>query len=326
MRKTPGNSDVDNASRDCFRERAFCLRPLKQSHDALSTSLLPGLLRNSEVANNGMGFPGSLTWCNSSLRIGEKLHHLLMVYAFYFLATIFLLPLDKTREIMAKLESLKQLEGKPKYGFVAAFFDRIYVNSCIKFPFKWFFSTYNTFSNMMLGMKITRTAFKRLFLVTIKPDGEDTAGYEAFNDELKKRSSQKPFYSDAYQGCLRIFGGKCFMNKTSFKVTKSRFCACKFTSYIRRPYSAYNGNNPILSYPLLSYSIIISYPSLSCRILSYPILSYPILSYSIISCFSPLFCSSYQYIAIHFCHDTNKYSLSFYFKTFFSFIFVCTIV
>ena len=125
---------------------------------------------------------------------------------------------------------------------------------------------------MMLGMKITRTAFKRLFLVTIKPDGEDTAGYEAFNDELKKRSSQKPFYSDAYQGCLRIFGGKCFMNKTSFKVTKSRFCACKFTSYIRRPYSAYNGNNPILSYP-----------TLSCRILSsYPILSYPILSYSII--------------------------------------------
>ena len=225
-----------------------------------------------------MGFPGSLTWCNSSLRIGEKLHHLLMVYAFYFLATIFLLPLDKTREIMAKLESLKQLEGKPKYGFVAAFFDRIYVNSCIKFPFKWFFSTYNTFSNMMLGMKITRTAFKRLFLVTIKPDGEDTAGYEAFNDELKKRSSQKPFYSDAYQGCLRIFGGKCFMNKTSFKVTKSRFCACTFTSYIRRPYSAYNGNNPILSYPLLSYSIIISYP-----ILPYPILSFPILSYSIIS-------------------------------------------
>ena len=229
-----------------------------------------------------------------------------MVYAFYFLATIFLLPLDKTREIMAKLESLKQLEGKPKYGFVAAFFDRIYVNSCIKFPFKWFFSTYNTFSNMMLGMKITRTAFKRLFLVTIKPDGEDTAGYEAFNDELKKRSSQKPFYSDAYQGCLRIFGGKCFMNKTSFKVTKSRFCACTFTSYIRRPYSAYNGNNPILSYPLLSYSIIISYPilpylvvfyhhilsypTLSCRILSsYPILPspvvfYPILSYPTLSC------------------------------------------
>ena len=51
LRKRPGNSDVDNASRDCFWGRAFCLRPLKQSHDALSTSLLPGLLRNSEVAN-----------------------------------------------------------------------------------------------------------------------------------------------------------------------------------------------------------------------------------------------------------------------------------
>ena len=49
LRKRPGNSDVDNASRDCFWGRA--LRPLKQSHDALSTSLLPGLLRNSEVAN-----------------------------------------------------------------------------------------------------------------------------------------------------------------------------------------------------------------------------------------------------------------------------------
>ena len=30
-------------------------RPLKQSHDALSTSLLPGLLRNSEVANTTSG-------------------------------------------------------------------------------------------------------------------------------------------------------------------------------------------------------------------------------------------------------------------------------
>ena len=52
LRKRPGKSEVDNASWDCFRGRAFCLRPLQQSHDALSTSLLPGLLRNSEVANN----------------------------------------------------------------------------------------------------------------------------------------------------------------------------------------------------------------------------------------------------------------------------------
>ena len=52
LRKRPGNSDVDNASRDCFWGRAFCLRPLKQSHDPLSTSLLPGLLRNSEMANS----------------------------------------------------------------------------------------------------------------------------------------------------------------------------------------------------------------------------------------------------------------------------------
>ena len=51
LRKRPGISDVDNASRDCFWGRAFCLRPLKQSHDPLSTSLLPGLLRNSEMAN-----------------------------------------------------------------------------------------------------------------------------------------------------------------------------------------------------------------------------------------------------------------------------------
>ena len=51
LRERNGNSDVDNASRDCFWGRVFCLRPLKQSHDALSTSLLPGLLRNSEMAN-----------------------------------------------------------------------------------------------------------------------------------------------------------------------------------------------------------------------------------------------------------------------------------
>ena len=49
--KKPGNSDVDNASRDCFWGRAFCLRPPKQSHDPLSTSLLPDFLRNSEMAN-----------------------------------------------------------------------------------------------------------------------------------------------------------------------------------------------------------------------------------------------------------------------------------
>ena len=51
LRKRPGSSDVDNASQDCLGGRAFCLRPLKQSHDLLSTSLLPGLLRNFEMSN-----------------------------------------------------------------------------------------------------------------------------------------------------------------------------------------------------------------------------------------------------------------------------------
>ena len=51
LRKRPGNREVDNASWDCFRGRKQKACPLKQSHDALSTSLLPGLSRNSEVAN-----------------------------------------------------------------------------------------------------------------------------------------------------------------------------------------------------------------------------------------------------------------------------------
>ena len=51
LRKRPGKSEVDNASWDCFRGRKQKARPQKQSRDALSTSLLPGLLRNSEVAN-----------------------------------------------------------------------------------------------------------------------------------------------------------------------------------------------------------------------------------------------------------------------------------
>ena len=46
-----GKSKVDNASWDCFRGRKQKARPQKQSRDALSTSLLPGLLRNSEMAN-----------------------------------------------------------------------------------------------------------------------------------------------------------------------------------------------------------------------------------------------------------------------------------
>ena len=49
--KRPGKSDIDNASWDCFGGRKQKVRPQKQSRDALWTSLLPGLLRNSEVAN-----------------------------------------------------------------------------------------------------------------------------------------------------------------------------------------------------------------------------------------------------------------------------------
>ena len=51
LRKRPGKSEVDNASWDCFRGHKQKARPQKQSRDALSTSLLPGLLRNSKVAN-----------------------------------------------------------------------------------------------------------------------------------------------------------------------------------------------------------------------------------------------------------------------------------
>ena len=52
LRKRPGKSEVDNGSWDCFRGRKQKARPQKQSRDALSTSLLPDLLRNFEVANN----------------------------------------------------------------------------------------------------------------------------------------------------------------------------------------------------------------------------------------------------------------------------------
>ena len=50
-RKRPGKSEVDIASWDCFRGRKQKARPQKQSRDALSTSLLPVLLRNSKMAN-----------------------------------------------------------------------------------------------------------------------------------------------------------------------------------------------------------------------------------------------------------------------------------
>ena len=59
LHKRPGNSDVDKASWDC-------LRPLKQSHDPLSTSLLPGLLRNSEI-NYGEAPPPLLNLSPSTI-------------------------------------------------------------------------------------------------------------------------------------------------------------------------------------------------------------------------------------------------------------------
>ena len=39
----PGSSEVNNAPWDCFTGRKQKARLPKQSHDALSTSLLPGL-------------------------------------------------------------------------------------------------------------------------------------------------------------------------------------------------------------------------------------------------------------------------------------------
>ena len=61
----PGNSNVGNASRDCFGGRAFCFCPLKQSHGALSTSLLPSLQRNFGTAHCGLFVlrrPGTLNF------------------------------------------------------------------------------------------------------------------------------------------------------------------------------------------------------------------------------------------------------------------------
>lgn len=130
-------------------------------------------------------------------------------------ATIFLLPFDKTREIMAILESLKPLDKRPRYGFMTMLLDRVYVKSAVELPFKWFFSAYHYYS--VERTERTKAALKKLFVVTIKPDHDDTVGFKSFKDQLKMRTSQKPFYSDVYQGCAYFWNGVCLFNKTKSK-------------------------------------------------------------------------------------------------------------
>ena len=125
---------------------------------------------------------------------------------------------DIAREIMYNIQVY--FEKNPsvsysKHNFITAPLDRLVTKVNMLRPFKWFFSTY-AFSTPK-RTNITQRAFKKLLVVSNVPDNE-TDQFKVFQEELKKRASSKPWFSQVYQGCL-FLGERCIFDKSTTLVS-----------------------------------------------------------------------------------------------------------
>ncbi len=102
-----------------------------------------------------------------------------------------------------------------KHNFIAPSLDRVTTKGNMLSPFKWFFSYYAISTPKRTN--ITQRAFKKLLVVSNVPD-EETDQFKVFQEELKKRASGKPWYSQVYQGCLFI-GERCIFDKSTTLVS-----------------------------------------------------------------------------------------------------------
>jgi hypothetical protein len=123
-----------------------------------------------------------------------------------------------TREIMYNIQVY--FEKNPsvsysKHNFITAPLERLTTKLNILRPFKWFFSTYVLSTPKRTN--ITQRAFKKLLVVS-NVLYEETDQFKVFQEELKKRASGKPWYSQVYQGCL-FLGERCIFDKSTTSVS-----------------------------------------------------------------------------------------------------------
>ena len=101
------------------------------------------------------------------------------------------------------------------HKFIATPLDRLGIKQTILRPFKWFFSAYGNYTPDRINR--TQRAFKKLLLVSEVPDNE-TDQFKTFEEEIKKQAPKKPWFSDAYKGCLYL-SGRCIFNRYDTKVS-----------------------------------------------------------------------------------------------------------
>ena len=101
------------------------------------------------------------------------------------------------------------------YAFIIFVLDQSEMSHYTELAFKWFFSSHKTSLNRYHHVK---KAFEAAFVLAIKSPSSES--YPNFTAELKKRSSDPPFYSKVYEGYL-------WTNKSNFPANKtevSDFC------------------------------------------------------------------------------------------------------
>jgi hypothetical protein len=127
---------------------------------------------------------------------------------------------DIAREVVYNVYAYNQKNPSAwysKHAFISLLLDRLTAKVNVAYPMKWFFSTYVRYTPKRAN--ITKKAFEKLLIVGNPPD-QETAQFKAFAKELKKKASQNPWFSKAFQGCLKI-GNRCIFNRSDAKVSFS---------------------------------------------------------------------------------------------------------
>ena len=104
-----------------------------------------------------------------------------------------------------------------KHNFISVPLETVAVNANIKTPFKWFFSYY--VRTTPHTNKTMQRAFKKLSIITEVPR-EETDKFKSFQEELKNKSDEYPWFSKTYQGCLLLYD-QCIFHRSTAKVSSN---------------------------------------------------------------------------------------------------------
>ena len=105
---------------------------------------------------------------------------------------------------------LNMINGE--YAFIHVFLDMMFINVYKQQPFKWWFGLREAIdkSEYLAAQK----AYSAVFILAVRSPTSER--YEKFKRELKKRSSEPPFFSKVYEGYL-MDGHKFPANKTKVR-------------------------------------------------------------------------------------------------------------